>query len=68
MGLRCKVQMTRGAATAKEKRKPVDSQFMAVSEVLKYVAADVDTGAKVSHCSLSVCVASRVLGFDAHPS
>lgn len=41
--------MTSGAATAKEKRKPVESQLIAVSETSKYVAADVETGAKVSH-------------------
>jgi len=34
---------------AKAKRKPVESQFMAVSETEKYVAAEVETGAKVSH-------------------
>ena len=60
LGLRCRVQITRGAATAKEKRKPVDSQFIAVSDVLKYVAADVETGAKVSHYSLLVYIGYRV--------
>jgi hypothetical protein len=41
--------MTSGAATAKEKRKPVESQLIAVSETSKYVAAEVETGAKVNH-------------------
>jgi hypothetical protein len=42
--------MTSGAATENENRKAVESQLMAVSETLKYVAADVETGAKVNHC------------------
>lgn len=41
--------MTSGAATAKEKRNAVESQFIAVSETSKYVAADVETGANVNH-------------------
>jgi hypothetical protein len=38
-----------GQATTKAKRKPVESQFIALSVVLKYVAEVVETGAKVSH-------------------
>lgn len=56
LGLRCSVQMTSGAATENENRKPVESQFIAVSETSKYVAADVETGAKVNHCKSSVHV------------
>jgi hypothetical protein len=41
--------MTSGAATVKEKREAVESQLIAVSETSKYVAADVETGANVSH-------------------
>lgn len=42
--------MTSGDATAKENRKPVLSQLIAVSETLKYSAELVETGANVSHC------------------
>jgi hypothetical protein len=42
--------MVRGQAATKANRKPVESQFMAVSETEKYSAAVEDMGAKVSHC------------------
>lgn len=40
------VQKVKGVATTNENRKAVDSQLIALSVVLKYCAAVVDTGAR----------------------